>query len=330
MSSDTGVTQEALDSLLASLGGTRESEARPRRASGRGIHEVRIHDFARSQSVSRTTLQMLESAYASFARLAGLSLAAQVHVPVHVSMLSLEQFAWEQFVRSVPDPTIMAIVDIAPLPGRGVLELNPSIGFWIIDRLLGGEGEIQKTSRTFTDLEQAVIEGPMSRLLSELCGAWRDHLPAEFELLKLIPSAADAQIAKPADAVVAAFFEVSAGPITGMASFCLPMVSFILHQLHEADTGSPARRAGTAKLPPGKRLTDTLRGVRVSCSARLGEAPITAGGVAELQEGDLVLLDTSAGEPLVLYVGNEARFRCRPISGGQRLAVEILGGVGKI
>jgi flagellar motor switch protein FliM len=322
MPKDTLVTQEDLNSLLASLSGA-EGALRPGRQGGADqIHEVRVHDFARSEALSRSTVQVMDAIYASFARAAALGLSADTHTPVHATLLSLEQFTWDQYVRSIPDPTIIAFVDISPLPGLGAFELNPSIGYWLIDRMLGGEGEILKTPRGLTPLERAVIEPPLSRLLREFCGAWQEYLPADFKLLEIASSAADARVAKPTDAVVAGFFEITTGPVSGMLSFCLPVISLKLAKIQPRDA-TPAAAGGAARAD-SSALARTVAEVAIICSTVLGVTTASAADIALLQPGDILLLETHLDDPALFLVGGKPKFHCRarPVNG--RLAVEII------
>ncbi len=56
-----------------------------------------------------------------------------------MSIVSVEQFAYSEFLMSLPDPTAFYAVDAcAPLDGLGALELNPSVAFTMVDRMLGG------------------------------------------------------------------------------------------------------------------------------------------------------------------------------------------------
>ncbi len=322
MPKDTPVTQDDLNSLLASLSGA-EGALRPGRHGGaEQIHEVRVHDFARSEALSRSTVQIMEAIYASFARAAALGLSADTHTPVHASLLSLEQFTWDQYVRSIPDPTIIAFIDISPLPGLGAFEMNPSIGYWLIDRMLGGEGEILKTPRGLTPLERAVIEPPLSRLLREFCGAWQEHLPADFKLVEIASSAADARVAKPTDGVVAGFFEITAGPVSGMLSLCLPVISLKLAKIQprEAAPTSP----GEAARADSSALARTVVEMTIGCSAVLGVATASAADIALLDAGDLLLLDTRLDDPALFLVGGAPKFHCRARPANGRLAVEIM------
>src|SRR5512135_2474699 len=130
MTSEQIVTQEELNSLLSSLGTELETDHpagrnRRRRAV---VHEARVHDFQRSDTLGRSIVQRLEAVHELFARNGANTLAMYLHRRCQIAPLSLDQLTFEQFQRSVPDPTVIAVFDLSPLPGKALLEINQVIG----------------------------------------------------------------------------------------------------------------------------------------------------------------------------------------------------------
>ena len=327
MSAEEAVTQEVLASLLSSLAATKESEG-PRgraRPASRRVHEARVHDFARSEALPRATVQGLEGVYATFARAAASSLSAYLRTPFQMSLLSLDQLTYDQFVRSVPDPTVIAVFSMKPLPGKAILELNPAICFWIADRMLGGEGGIVEKPRPLTDMEKALLEGAVSRLLGELGAACESLIHVEPDLVEVLDAARAAEIAKPADPVGVASFEVTVGSLTGMASICLPAMSLKLGGVVVGPSGDVrGDRSPGAGPPLGSGLEAALSSLPVSCAVRLGGVAISAAELAELEEGDVLCLDRRVEEDWDIFVAGVPKFRGRPVRSGEKLALEIV------
>lgn len=300
--------------------------ARPQEApvqEGRA-HRARAHDFARTEALRTATVQALEGAYASFARGASEDLSSYLHSPVEVALVSLDQLSYDEYVRGAPDPTVAGVFGLKPLPGRGILELSPAIGLWIVDRVLGGSGVVKADEpRPLTEMEKALVEGTVSRLLEELATVWQELGSFEPELVEIVDSAEAGEIGKRTDAVAAARFEVKVGEMAESASICLPAISLKVGRVgsggEEGERGEPE----AASLRRG--LTRVLSSVPVTCVVRLGRAAIPARELAALQEGDVVCLDTGADEEMEMIVGDARRFRCRPVADEDRVAVEVLG-----
>jgi flagellar motor switch protein FliM len=317
MASEEIITQAELDSLLSSLETGAGDSAPPvrRRRGAAAVHEARVHDFARGEALSRSTLQALESLYSTFAITAAAKLSTYLRARCRIALLSVDQLTFQQFRRSVPDPTVIGLLDLVQLPGQAILELNQSVGLWIIDHILGGEGEAPKVVRPLTDVEKALVEGALSNLVSELHIALPGLPEAKTALARVLHSAEGAGIAGPTEPVVVASFEITLGDLTGMASICIPAES--LRPAADVHSASDSADAG------GNGVAPSLMHVRVPCRVRLGTASVSAGDLAGLAVGDVLCLDTPSSGAMDLLVAGRPKFRCRPVSVGAKVAVEI-------
>jgi len=81
----------------------------------------------------------------------------------HVHVATVEQLTYEEFIRSIPTPTTLAIINMDPLRASALLEIDPSVTFSIIDRLFGGKGHGTKVQRELTEIESSVMEGVIVR-----------------------------------------------------------------------------------------------------------------------------------------------------------------------
>ncbi len=57
---------------------------------------------------------------------------------VEVSVASIEQLTFSEFIHALPNPTCFNLLSAKPLDGQMCLEISPLIIYPIIDRLLGG------------------------------------------------------------------------------------------------------------------------------------------------------------------------------------------------
>jgi flagellar motor switch protein FliM len=329
MSEPNPISQADLDNLLSALAaGVNKEHSRNRdRQDKQIVHEARIYDFARAENLSREMLLSLDEVWSAFAQSTPLTLSGNLLRPVRFSLLSVEEVSYEQFVRSLLDPSVLAVFEMNPLPGRAMLEINPSIAFWIIDHLLGGVGEIIPTPRPLTAMENGLIEGLLEKLLEDFGAAWKSVGVVEPKLTKLISSAQGAQVAKPQENVLAISFELTIDSLVGMVNLCLPVILLKMAELER----TMEEKGKLLEDPAAKHreLLAALGGVPFSCALSLGEVEVTLGELSVLDEGDILHLEKPIGDPLELLVGGIPMFACRPLTYKDKLAVELIEEVKK-
>ena len=134
--------------------------------------KIKIYDFKRPDKFSKEQIRTVSIMHETFARLTTTSLSAQLRSLIHVHVASVDQLTYEEFIRSIPNQTTIAVINMDPLKGSAILEIDPSVTFSIIERLFGGQGEGTKINRELSDIEQSVMEGVIVRILGNMREAW--------------------------------------------------------------------------------------------------------------------------------------------------------------
>ena len=102
---------------------------------------MKVYDFRSPQKFSKDHIRTLELIHDNYARIISNFLTAQLRKNVKVKIETVEQITYEEFIHSIPNPTIMTMFRMPPLTGTILFETNPQFSFQIIDVLLGGTGE---------------------------------------------------------------------------------------------------------------------------------------------------------------------------------------------
>jgi flagellar motor switch protein FliM len=216
-------------------------------------------------------------------------------------------------------------VDMDPLKGSAILEIDPAITFSIIDRLFGGQGEGAKFSRELTDIEQSVMEGIIVRVLGNLRESWSTVIDLRPRLGGIETNPQFAGIVPPSEMVVLVTLETKVGEVEGMMNLCIPYLTIepIISKLSGQYWYSSARRGTTTENL--NILRDRLASVTVTLSAEIGNMEIPVREVLALRPGDIIRLDSvRVADPMPLKVGDRKKFLCRPGVLGNKLAVQIV------
>jgi flagellar motor switch protein FliM len=317
------LSQDEIDQLLTAINaGDAEPEVFKPAADTR---KIKIYDFKRPDKFSKEQIRTVPLMHETFARLTTTSLSAPLRSMVHVHVASVDQLTYEEFIRSIPTPTTLAIVNMDPLKGNAILEIDPAVTFSIIDRLFGGSGEGTKTQHELTDIESAVMEGIIVRILGNMREAWTQVIDLRPRLGQIDTNPQFAQIVPPTDMVVLVTLETKVGDVEGMMNFCIPYLTIepIVNKLSVQFWYSSARRTSTTENL--NVLKDKLSTVDVNVVAELGKIDIPIRDVLSLRSGDVVrLYNVQVGEPFALNVGSKTKFLCRPGVIGKKVAVQVV------
>jgi flagellar motor switch protein FliM len=261
----------------------------------------------------------------TFARLTTTSLSAQLRSLAQVHVASVDQLTYEEFIRSIPNPTTLAVINMDPLKGSAILEIDPAVTFAIIDRLFGGQGEGTKLSRDLTDIEQSVMENNIVRILGNMREAWSTVIDLRPRLGQIETNPQFAQIVPPTEMVVLVTLETKVGEVEGMMNFCIPYLTIepIISKLSAQYWYSSVRRGATTENLT--ILRDRLATIAVDVVAEIGSMNLTVRDVLNLKVGDVIrLADTRVGDPMLLTVGNKRKFVCRPGVVGNKMAIQVI------
>ena len=82
---------------------------------------VKRYDFRRPDKFSKEQIRTISIMHETFARLTRTSLSAQLRYLAELHVASVDQLTYEEFIRSIPNPTTIAIINMHPLKGAALL-----------------------------------------------------------------------------------------------------------------------------------------------------------------------------------------------------------------
>jgi flagellar motor switch protein FliM len=320
------LSQDEIDQLLTSIsaGGLETEEYKPIADT----RKVKIYDFKRPDKFSKEQIRTVQIMHETFARLTTTALSANLRTLVHVHVATVDQLTYEEFIRSLPTPTTLAIINMDPLKGNAVLEIDPGITFSIINRLFGAKDEgakkQQQQQHELTDIEQSVMEGIIVRILGNMREAWAQVIDLRPRLGQIDTNPQFAQIVPPTEMVVLVTLETKVGEVEGMMNFCIPYLTIepIISKLSAQFWYSNVRQGAN---PENLNiLKEKLVKVDVNVVAEIGTIQVPVRDVLSLRAGDVVrLYNVKVSDPFAITIGGRQKFLCRPGVVGRKAAVQI-------
>jgi flagellar motor switch protein FliM len=323
------LSQREIDALLsADLENVAPEEVVPVAAAAREAgRKVKVYDFRHPEKLSKEQLRGLQIIQQGVAGAIAQSFSGRLRAPVEARLSALERGIYEEYVNQVGTHGIVVMIDMNPLQGYAVAAFGLDVAFGIIDRLLGGKSRrtIRVPERDLTDIEISLIRHigmDIARALVEPWGRVAELVPDVTEL-GLGPQVMHA--VPPSEFVITAWYELRFADQTGGISLCFPLT--VIEQILPRLSGQTLfeKRPGMTDGADIRVRDEHLLPMQVPIRAILGDARVDAVDLANLREGDVIVLNREAEDPLRLRVGNQERFAGIAGTRGRRLALQLTG-----
>jgi flagellar motor switch protein FliM len=325
--SDDVLSQAEVESLLSAMDG-RESDVIADAATSRIRHRDKIspYDFKRPERVGKEQMRSLQTMHEGFGRNFGASLSALLRTIVELKLTSVDQLTYSEFVFSLENPTCFNLIKAAPLEGQLILDINLSLLFPIIDRLLGGGSDaVPPARRPLTEIELRLVSRITDLFCKELKQAWENVLALDLSIDRVESNPQLVQIVPPNEVVVLISFELTLGDARGMMNLCIPFncIERISNRLSSNSWVS----YGTKKATPEniKRISGQLSDAVVEVVVELAETNISTSDLIGLRVGDIIATEKDVERPLVVSVEGRPKFHAQPGAFKGRKAIQVVG-----
>ena len=268
--------------------------------------KIALYDFKRPNRVSKEQLRSIRALHDKLARGLASKISAVMRTIVEVTLHSVDQMTYGEFLMSLPSPTSFNVFSMKPLDGSSILEINPTIAFPIIDRLLGGHGDAFETSREFSDIEMGLMDQVFTMIMKELKDSWSGVIDMYPQITEKETSPNVVQIVSQNEFVIMVVMEIGIGDVSGMMNICYPViyVESILGKLVSREMVSQTK----SQKSRNNELRTLLRGAKVKMDAILGETEMSMRRLLDLQVGDIITFRQKADDKALIMVHNKAKF----------------------
>ncbi len=280
------LSQEEVDALLKGVTG--EPDDAPEEADSGG---VKSYDMGRQERIVRGRMPTMELINERFARYLRIGLFNYIHRSTEISVGPIRVQKYSDFIRNLVVPTNLNLVQIKPLRGTGLVVFDPNLVFLIVDNMFGGDGRFHTRveGRDFTATEQRIIQGLLGVIFAEYEKAWKPVYEITFEYIRSEMNTQFANIATPAEVVVAVTFTIELSGNTAEMHLCLPYsmvepIRDILYSTMHSEQASSDTRWTTT-------LVRQIQSAEVELVAGLGKTQLTLGNILEMKVGDVIPLN---------------------------------------
>lgn len=270
--------------------------------------KVKKYDFRNPQKIAKDQLRTLEIIHENFGRLLQTFLSGYLRAPVKISILTVDQFAYNEFSNAISNPAFLSIIDFRPLNGQILMDISTNVVYSILDRLLGGDGTEKQEIRAFTEIELSLLDSMIEKIMPIIQEAWGNVIQLKPTLDKIEVNPQFAQIVPPNETIALVTMNIEVGSTEGMLNVCIPhlVIEPILDKLSTKYWFSTEQKELSEKemLAIKERMLET----RVPVKVELGSTFVRIRDVLDLQEGDVVKLNRSTDERARVRIGSQIKF----------------------
>ncbi|OIJ17843.1 flagellar motor switch protein FliM [Anaerobacillus alkalidiazotrophicus] len=315
------LSQSEIDALLSAIS-TGEMDANELKKE-ESQKKVKVYDFKRALRFSKDQIRSLTRIHENYARLLTTYFSAQLRTFVQISVASVDQLPYDEFIRSVPKMTILNVFEPFPLDGRFLIEVNPNIAYAMLDRLLGGKGVAVNKVDNLTEIETRIMTQLFQRTLESFQEAWSSVVELEPQMQELEVNPQFLQMVSPNETVVVISLSTVIGEASGMINICLPHV--VLEEiLPKLSVHYWMQTKKKSRLPEEvEGLERNVRNAPLVMKAELGNSEITVQEFLQLDIGDTIELNSLIDDQLIIKVEDTPKFWGQPGKVKNKLAVQV-------
>lgn len=302
------LNQNQIDDLLKRLtsGGEEAEAAAPERYDGRVVKD---YNFNSPKKFTKEQLKILEDLHETFGRVVSTQISGLLRQYCEVTLLQVEEQLYYDFSSAIPDNALIGFFEIRPEDSRFddlsvTMNISTAIGYYLVERMLGGQGGGQAPMRAYTELEVELLRDTIANLSNCFETAWRTYMESQCTFTNIETNSRLMQNLNPKEIVVLVMFEVKINSmVIGSIDLCFPassMGDLINNFSNKYQRSSKRVSADAGEIK--KKLYDNIIISDVVVKAVLDELILDVQDVMNLQVNDIIPLDKSIDSNVTVVV----------------------------
>ncbi len=277
-----------------------------------------------SAMVSYERLPMLEIVFDRMVRLLTTSLRNFTSDNVEVSLDSITSVRFGDYLNSIPLPAILTVIRAEEWDNYGIVTVNSSLIYSIIDVLLGGRrgvSSMKVEGRPYSTIETNLVRRLLEVVLADAEQAFKPLSPVTFHIDRLETNPRFAAIARPANAAILVRLHIDMEDRGGAFEFLLPYATVepIREVLLQGFMGEKFGRDATWE----GHLATEIWSAELELSVMLYERQLPLRRIMELDVGDTLVLDMNPDDLVELRCGDVVLTEGRMGRAGENVAIQV-------
>ena len=258
----------------------------------------KLYNFRRPDKFSKDNLRALRDIHREFSKAISLVLSGYLRMRVEIEIVSVDQLV--------------------------LLGISFEVISCIVNRMLGGVGNIENQTRELTDIEKALAKKIINIIIKSLEDSWNAIIPVTGKFISLDDNYQSIQVATAGEIVALLTFEVQiSGKHFGLFSLCFPYPVLETVLGHLSTQHIFQTKGLVASNDERMKMITKINTSNVDLRVQFGQCNITLDDFLQLSEGDIIKLDNKVQDDLIVKVNGEKKFFARPGTLKDKICVKI-------
>lgn len=311
------LNQDEIDSLLGFDG-----------ASGDEGERNGIRAIINSALVSYERLPMLEVVFDRLVRMMTTSLRNFTSDNVEVSLDNITSIRFGDYLNSIPLPAILGVFRAMEWDNYGLLTVDSSLIYSIVDVLLGGRrgtAAMRIEGRPYTTIERTLVETMIEVILADLSAAFEPLAPVTFNFERIETNPRFATIARPANAAILIRLRIDMEDRGGRVEMLIPYATLepVRELLLQMFMGEKFGRDSIWE----SHLASELWATEIEIEAVLDETRMTLRQVMEFEPGTTIIFNSTKESKVELRCGGVGLMLGTMGRVGNTVSIQVTGGI---
>ncbi|MEG1049160.1 MAG: flagellar motor switch protein FliM, partial [Oscillospiraceae bacterium] len=287
------------------------------------------YDFYSPKKISKKRLKLLDGIYGSYARTVSSYITGLLRIGCSVELVTMEEQRYYEFNNALSENDIISTINLNYANSREgshlLLQMSNEITLAAIDRLLGGNGVPEDIGNdSYTDIELAIYETLVKKIVSLQKGAWDNYFDIEFKYFRYETNPRLVQSISPDEIVVIIVLSVEIGDTTGSINICMPspLLSDIFEKL-EKESQNANNHQSEDDIKNTDNLVHNIYNTELELKADLGEMYVLMSDLFSMQVGDIINLSKPKDSKVYVNIEGKPWFTGKLGAYKQNKAVQV-------
>jgi len=294
------------------------------------------YDFSSPKKFTKDQLNSLSNLYENLTRVLSSYFTGVLRSTCEVNVIQVEEQRYSEFSNALPDNTLVGMIGFQQNgdsynESTVMLEFPTTFGYLVVDRLMGGVGDLYVPDRDYTDIEIALLSFFFTNVTNYIQEAWNSFFPVKTKFRSIETNGRLLQAFSPQDIVVIVSFDIKEEKYSCTANMCMSAESLetVIRSISTKYMHSVKQQDPEKEKHKQEVIIDYLKNSDLEITAYLDTCQMSLADILHLQVNDVIILNRRIDEDIIVEVEGTPWFTARIGEAHSKKAIKLVKALDK-